>query len=188
MFDFTPLMRGHAALRYFELGIASSSCMQESVLKGLTHHAASARFGKDHSRVLGGKCLFLGGSTALREEIPGVYSGDLSGIEVRELPWWEAPRVFPSRELALIPDWEEKIDRLAHAALEEDIRAISGTPNWLLLFFEKLFSLSPGDERLERLFPDLELIIHGGVSFALPRALPDPAGGFPRGDTRGLFS
>ena len=254
MFDFTPLMRGHAALRYFELGIASSACMQESVLKGLTHHAASTRFGKDHgfaaidtvrtfqknvplrryedffreywrpvfprlvnctwpgqipyfalssgtttgktkfipcskemvfanwrgahevivhhvmnrpwSRVLGGKCLFLGGSTALREEIPGVYSGDLSGIEVRELPWWEAPWVFPSRELALIPDWEEKIDRLAHAALEEDIRAISGTPNWLLLFFEKLFSLSPGDERLERLFPDLELIIHGGVSFA----------------------
>ena len=90
--------------------------------------------------------------------------------------------------MALIPDWEEKIDRLAHAAVEEDIRAISGTPNWLLLFFEKLFSLSPGDERLERLFPDLELIIHGGVSFAFPRALPDPAGGFPRGDTRGLFS
>ena len=48
MFDFTPLMRGHAALRYFELGIASSACMQESVLKGLTHHAASTRFGKDH--------------------------------------------------------------------------------------------------------------------------------------------
>ena len=48
MFDSTPLMRGHAALRYFELGVASSACMQGSVLKGLAHHAASTRFGKDH--------------------------------------------------------------------------------------------------------------------------------------------
>jgi hypothetical protein len=48
MFDSTPLMRGHAALRYFELGVASSACMQQSVLKGLAHHAASTRFGKDH--------------------------------------------------------------------------------------------------------------------------------------------
>jgi hypothetical protein len=127
----------------------------------LVHHVAN----RPWSRVLGGKCLLLGGSTALIEEAPGVYSGDLSGIETCEVPSWEAPWVFPPRELALIPDWEEKIDQLARSALNEDIRSVSGAPNWLLLFFEKLFSLRPGQERLARLFPDLELIIHGGINF-----------------------
>lgn len=128
----------------------------------LVHHVAN----RPWSCVLGGKCLLLGGSTALREEAPGVYSGDLSGIEACEVPPWEAPWVFPPPELALIADWEKKIDQLARSALDMDLRSISGAPNWLLLFFEKLFSLRPGQERLAGLFPNLELIIHGGIGFA----------------------
>lgn len=124
------------------------------------HHLAA----RPTSRVLGGKCLVLGGSTALKEEATGVYSGDLSGIEACELQWWEQPWVLPSQDLALVADWEEKIDRLAHLAIEDDIRAISGAPNWLLLFFDRLFSLRPGDERIARVLPNLELIIHGGIS------------------------
>jgi hypothetical protein len=127
----------------------------------LMHHLAN----RSMSRVLGGKCLVLGGSTVLKEEAPGIFSGDLSGIEAHELPWWEEPWVLPSRELALISDWEEKIDRLAHAVMGEDIRSITGAPNWLLLFCERLFTLAPGPERLVRLFPNLELIIHGGIHF-----------------------
>jgi hypothetical protein len=126
----------------------------------LVHHVLN----RPVSRVLGGKCLLLGGSTALAEEAPGIYSGDLSGIEACEVPWWEAPWVFPPKELALIADWEEKIERLARAAVQEDIRAISGAPNWLQLFFEKLFDVLPGDERLARIFENLELIIHGGIN------------------------
>ena len=48
MFDSTPLARGYAALRCFELGVANSACVQQSLLNGLIHHAASTRFGKDH--------------------------------------------------------------------------------------------------------------------------------------------
>ena len=254
MFDATPLMRGHAALRYFELGAAEPPGVQRYVLEKIIERAASTKFGKDHrlagldtvhtfqenvplrryedffheywqpvfprlvdctwpglipyfalssgtttgktkfipcskdtlfanwrgahdvlvhhvlncprSRVGGGKCLVLGGSTALKEESAGVYSGDLSGIEACEVPWWEQPWVFPSRDLALIPDWEEKIDRLARASLDQDIRSISGAPNWLLLFFEKLFTLRPACQRLAHIFPNLELIIHGGINFA----------------------
>ena len=144
-------------------------CSRETLLDNarsahdvLVHHVLNRPF----SCVLGGKCLLLGGSTALKEEAPSVFSGDLSGIEACEVPWLEAPWVFPPKELALITDWEEKIERLAHAAIHEDIRAISGAPNWLLLFFKKLFDLLPGDERLERILPNLELIIHGGINFA----------------------
>ncbi len=128
----------------------------------LAHHVMA----RPWSNVLGGKSLLLGGSTALKTEAPGVASGDLSGIEACEVPWWESDWVFPPKHLALVSDWEEKIDRLAHAALDEDIRAISGAPNWLLLFFERLFALRPGASCLANIFPNLELIIHGGINFA----------------------
>lgn len=118
------------------------------------------------SRVLGGKTLMLGGSTDLKEEAPGIYSGDLSGIEANELPWWGRAYFFPPRELALHADWEQKIDRLARQSLEEDIRIISGMPNWLLLFFEKLAELRPeAGLRIVNYYPNLELLVHGGIDF-----------------------
>ena len=118
------------------------------------------------SRVWRGKGLLLGGSTDLRELSTGIFCGDLSGIEANEISWWAQPYVFPPRDLALVADWEEKIDRIARLSLKEDIRAISGTPNWLLMYFERLMELRPAsDRRLVDFYPDLELIIHGGVNF-----------------------
>ena len=128
----------------------------------LVHHVANNPW----SMILGGKCLFLGGSTPFKEEAEGIYSGDMSGIEVRELPSWQAPWVFPSRDIALISDWERKINIIAETILQEDIRAISGAPNWLLLFIDKLISLHPDKKRLVDFFPHLELIIHGAINFA----------------------
>ena len=138
--------------------------------------AANLRAGEDvfvhhvlnrpQSQMLAGKCLLLGGSTDLTDEAPGIRSGDLSGIEAQELPSWKRPWFFPPLELALIPDWEEKIDRIGRACPAQDIRAISGTPNWLLLFFDKLEQLSPRAGGLAAIFPRLELIIHGSIDFA----------------------
>ena len=83
----------------------------------------------------------LGGSSDLKREAPGVRSGDLSGVIANETPWWGRPYVFPPLELALLTDWEEKIERIARLSLNEEIRSISGTPNWLLMFFDKLAEL-----------------------------------------------
>ncbi|MFM7083413.1 MAG: GH3 auxin-responsive promoter family protein [Hyphomicrobium sp.] len=128
----------------------------------LAHHIAN----NPMSNILGGKCLFLGGSTPFKEEAPGIFSGDMSGIEVRELPYWQDPWVFPHRDVALIPDWEKKINLIAETVLKEDIRSISGAPNWLLLFFDKLITLNPTYKRLVDFFPNLELIIHGAINFS----------------------
>ncbi len=129
----------------------------------LCHHINN----RPDSRVLAGRSFMLGGSTDLIERAPGIYSGDLSGIAVRELPWWVRPRYFPPQSLALIEDWEEKIDRLIELSIQTDIRSISGTPSWLLIFFDKLASLRADSPReLVNYFPDLDLLIHGGVNFA----------------------
>lgn len=118
------------------------------------------------SAVMGGKFLVLGGSTNLDEVSPGVLAGDLSGIEAVETPWWAEPYTLPPREISLLGDWEEKIDRVARLALKEDIRSITGTPSWMLVFFDKLRELKPdADFRLSSYFPNLELLVFGGMDF-----------------------
>ena len=75
--------------------------------------------------------------------------------------------MLPSREIAGIHDWSEKIARLAEASLGRDVRILGGSPNWLLLFLDRLARLTPGaPPRLASWYPKLELIVHGGVNFA----------------------
>jgi hypothetical protein len=129
----------------------------------LIHHVTN----RPHSRLMGGKSFMLGGSTDLTNAAPGIYFGDLSGISVKELPWWAKMRYFPPADLALLKNWEEKIDTLASLSLEEDIRMISGVPAWMLIFFDKLSSLRPEAQgKIGRIYENLEMIVHGGVNFA----------------------
>lgn len=126
------------------------------------HHLAN----RPRSRILAGKNFILGGSTALAESAPGILSGDLSGIAAKEVPIWARPRIFPPADLALIADWEEKTRRLGERSLGEGISSLSGTPSWMLLFLEGLTALRPDrPRRLAAFYPDLEMLVHGGVSF-----------------------
>lgn len=128
-----------------------------------------AHFMRDRpdSRLFAGRSFMLGGSTDVVPLAPGIFSGDLSGIAVKEMPRWARSRTFPPADLALIADWEEKVAKLAPAALKADLRLIGGTPSWLLIFFDRLAALRPDSQgQLGALFPDLELLIHGGVNFA----------------------
>jgi GH3 auxin-responsive promoter len=129
----------------------------------IVHHLHA----RPRSRLFGGKNFMLGGSTAMNELAPGIHAGDLSGIMASSVPWWAAPFYYPPRDLQTITDWEERIDKAAPASLEADIRAIGGTPSWLLLFFDKLAKLRPEKgRRLASFYPNLEMVVHGGVNFA----------------------
>ncbi len=125
---------------------------------------------RPQSHVFGGKTFMLGGSTALEEEAPGVWSGDLSGIAASAIPWWARPFTFPPRKLEAISDWEEKIAAFATAARGVDIRCITGVPSWMLILFEQMTGES-GGAPLAEVFPNLELVVHGGVNFAPYRDL-----------------
>lgn len=129
----------------------------------LVHHVNNC----PRSTIFDGSSFMLGGSTDLRHEAPGIWSGDLSGIAVKTLPWWAKLRYFPPAELALIKDWEKKIDTLARESLRHNIRMISGVPSWMLIFFKKLAEIAQkGDGRPGTVYPDLQMVVHGGVNFA----------------------
>ena len=133
---------------------------ERAALDILVHHLAN----RPDSDVLGGKSFMLGGTSDLTELAPGIFAGDLSGIVAKRMSWWARPYTFPPRDLALLTDWEEKVERMARACRDEDIRVISGTPSWLLLFFDRLLALGGGT--LSRVFPKLEMLVHGAVNFS----------------------
>ena len=120
------------------------------------HLAANPR-----ARPFGGLSFMLGGSTALEEVAPGVRQGDLSGIATHEVPTLLRRWSWPPESLALMADWDAKLDALAREAPVAQVRALSGTPSWLLVLLERLAArhgMPP--------FPALELLIHGGVAWA----------------------
>ena len=46
------------------------------------------------------------------------------------------------------------------------MRAISGTPSWLLVLLDKLAEMRPEvEQRIVNYYPRLELLIHGGMDF-----------------------
>lgn len=122
-----------------------------------------------------GRLFFLGGSTDL--EVLGrpshsspIRAGDLSGIVAQEAGFFLRPYVFPPLELALLRDWEQKIDLLARRGAGMPITMLSGVPSWLLLLFDRLRQVT-GHERIRDVWPMLRLVIHGGTKFDPYRAL-----------------
>ncbi len=114
------------------------------------------------SRLLGGKFLYMSGSTNLSSLGDGIQSGDMSAITLRFAPSYLKPFVAPSSKIAALP-WEEKLDALARLLLiDRDITGISGVPPWILLLLQRCMEL--GKAPLAKLLPRLELIIHGGTS------------------------
>lgn len=111
-----------------------------------------------------GKGFLLGGSTALTGLAPGVAAGDVSGIAAREVSSLLRPYTFPPLELALLRDWDTKMNLLAERSIHEPITAISGVPSWLLALFERLLQIS-GKSCIADVWPALRLVIHGGTKF-----------------------
>jgi hypothetical protein len=148
--------------KYIPVSNAMVRSNKKAALDLLVHHLAN----RPHSRLFGGLNFMLGGSTELVERAPGVASGDLSGIAIRTIPWWARSRSFPPLDLALLADWEQKVARLAEAAKRLDIRSIGGTPSWLLILFDRMAALEGAGRRpLVEFWPNLELVVHGGVHF-----------------------
>lgn len=111
-----------------------------------------------------GKHLVLGGSSALEGTRKGSYTGDLSAILIRNLPFWVESRRTPNRRIALMPDWEKKVDAMARATMKEDVRILAGIPSWMLVIVKRVLEHS-GADSLSEVWPNLQLFMHGGVSF-----------------------
>ncbi len=121
------------------------------------------------SKLYQGMSLVVGGSSNIEQLRADAYSGDLSAIIIRNLPMWVEVRRTPVIETALMENWEEKIERMALETMREDVRAIAGVPSWTLVLLKRILEIS-GKKNILEVWPNLELFMHGGVSFRPYRA------------------
>ena len=124
------------------------------------------------------KHLIIGGSTQIHSMSNDTSIGDLSAFIVENLPWWTEIRRTPKREIALMNDWEEKLEKMAQATLNENICIIAGLPSWTMLLMKKILEIS-GKSNIHEVWPNLELYIHGGMNFspykqAFEQMFPNP--------------
>lgn len=117
-----------------------------------------------NNNLLSGKGLTLGGSHQIDNFSMKSYYGDLSAILIENQPWWADFIRTPSQKVALIPDWEEKLEMITHETLKENVTSIAGVPSWNLVMIKHLLDYT-GKSNLLEIWPNLELFMHGGVSF-----------------------
>lgn len=111
-----------------------------------------------------GKHLILGGSAEVNYLNADSYFGDLSAIILKNMPWWAELRRTPAKEIALMSEWEEKIEKLATTTIDQDIYILAGVPSWTLVLCNRILEIT-GKSNLREVWPNLELFMHGGVNF-----------------------
>lgn len=118
------------------------------------------------SDLLTGKSLVIGGSHQVNKLSPDSdsYYGDLSAVMLQNMPFYGNMIRTPDLSIALMDEWEEKIERMANAVIHENVTSIAGVPTWTLVLIKRIFELT-GTDNLADVWPNLELYMHGGVSF-----------------------
>ena len=116
------------------------------------------------SSVLLGKSLVVGGSHQVSNFNSATYFGDLSAVLLQNLPFWAQLIRTPDLAIALMNEWEAKIDKMAETTACENVTNLAGVPSWTLVLLKKILEKTGKNSILE-IWPNLEVFVHGGVSF-----------------------
>ena len=116
------------------------------------------------SDLLMGKGLVIGGSHQVSKFNEEIQCGDLSAVLMQNTPFWGHWLRTPELSIALMDEWETKIEALSESTILENVTSISGVPTWTIVLIRKILEKA-GKQTLKEVWPNLELYIHGGVSF-----------------------
>ncbi|MFY0687845.1 MAG: GH3 auxin-responsive promoter family protein [Cyclobacteriaceae bacterium] len=120
-----------------------------------------------NSKMFTGKGLAIGGSHQINQLDQNAKSqyGDVSAVILSNMPWWAQMVRTPSMEIALMEEWESKLEAMAKTCAEENVTNMSGVPTWTLVLLEKIIKDKGVDSILD-IWPNLEVFFHGAVAFA----------------------
>ncbi|MFM1912575.1 MAG: hypothetical protein RIR51_413, partial [Bacteroidota bacterium] len=134
---------------------------------------------KPESKVFDGKGLSIGGSLDTNPLNSHSMYGDVSAVIMKNLPIWAQLIRTPSLDVALMNDWDLKIQKMAEVTSKENVTSILGVPTWTIVLIEKVLEITGANNILE-VWPNFEFMIHGAVAFGPYRELfqkqifPDP--------------
>jgi hypothetical protein len=145
-------------IKYIPVTPSSSPAYRKAALDSVLSYIAAS--GK--TSILTGSMFFMSQNPEY-ERISGLPAAPISGVSVARAPFFVRKHILPSPEVACIPVWEDKLDAMLQETLAGKLTLISGIPPWLLLFFSHI--LQRTGKSIGEVFPDLKVIIHGGVNF-----------------------
>ena len=116
------------------------------------------------SVLLTGKALVIGGSHQINQLHEEIQYGDLSAVLLQNSPFWGHWLRTPDLSIALMDEWEEKIEKLAQSTIHENVTSMAGVPTWLIVLLKRILEIT-GKATIKEVWPNLELYMHGGVSF-----------------------
>jgi hypothetical protein len=116
------------------------------------------------SDLLMGKGLVIGGSHQVHPLKDNFKYGDLSAVLLQNSPFWASFIRTPELSIALMDEWENKIESLAQNTINEDVSSISGVPTWTMVLLKRILEIT-GKKNIKEVWPNFEVYIHGGVSF-----------------------
>lgn len=117
-----------------------------------------------NSNLLSGKGLVVGGSHQVSKHSEFIQYGDLSAVLMQNSPMYGKWIRTPELSIALMDDWENKIEMLAKTTAEENVTSIAGVPTWTLILLKRILEIKNKKSIIE-VWPNLELYFTGGVSF-----------------------
>lgn len=118
------------------------------------------------SRFFSGKGLILGGSHAPNYNVKRSLVGDLSAILIENVnPLVNLIRV-PEKKIALLSDFEEKVERITRATMNQNVTNLSGVPSWMMAVLKHILEVK-GTDNLVEVWPNLEVFFHGGLLLLL---------------------
>ncbi|MBP6334299.1 MAG: GH3 auxin-responsive promoter family protein [Bacteroidia bacterium] len=142
----------------------SSEAMDECHFKGGKDLLSLYCNNNPDTQIFSGKALSLGGSHQLNLDNNDSFYGDISAILMQNLPFWVQMIRTPELSIALMDRWEEKIEKMVEATIKENVTSLSGVPTWTIVLAKQVLE-STGKKSLLEVWPNLELFIHGAVSF-----------------------
>ncbi|MBW6534098.1 MAG: GH3 auxin-responsive promoter family protein [Mariniphaga sp.] len=116
------------------------------------------------TKVLWGKTLTLGGSHKINNFSNNSYYGDLSAILIENVPFWTDFIRIPPAEIALIEEFEEKMEQIIDTSLDQNVTSLAGVPSWFLVLLKRILEKT-GKKNILEVWPNLEVFTHGGVNF-----------------------
>lgn len=124
------------------------------------------------TKMFSGKGLAIGGSHQINEfdQSEESHYGDVSAVIMKNLPLWAQFIRTPSLEVALMDEWESKIEKMARATAEENVTTLTGVPTWTILLLQRVMEIKNTNNILD-VWPNLEAFFHGAVAFTPYREL-----------------
>ncbi len=124
------------------------------------------------TKMFDGKGLTIGGSQQINQFDSNSESfyGDVSAVIMSNLPYWTKFVRTPTLDIALMDEWESKIDKMAEYTMNENVTSISGVPTWTIILLQKILELK-GVNNIHEVWPNLEVFFHGAVAFGPYRGI-----------------